>query len=466
LKLNPLNKVTALSRRQGIAIALIGVVGIVTAVAITVVGQPSADRVVVAEFADASPLLVGNDVQVDGVKVGSVTGMSVVNGHADVSFTVSPKALPLHTDAQVEIRPVSLLGERYLALNPGTPSAPVLRAGQVIPLSHTGQNTDLYQVLNVFNQPTGDALAALVTVLGQGLQGNGANMAATIKALAPAMTDTDGLVRILDQQNSTLNSLVDNVEPVAQALAHDNGQTMNALVESTDRLLGTTAAHQQALEAVLTQLPSTLTSAQQTLADLAGTANAAVPTLAGVRPTVDNLNAISQEIDQFSTAANPALAHAQPVLVKAQALLDAARPVAGQLLQAGPPLQSDAGSLAPLVTKLSGNINNVMNFIRGWALSTNGSDGLSHYFRALVIVTPKMLTGLLPGGGPNLSAGPAASAPSASAPKPPVSGGPLSGILPTSPLSGILPASPGPGGGVTGLTPQQEGGALQFLLGG
>lgn len=460
----PLHKIPALGRRRGILIAMAGVVvaaGIVGGVASH---SSSANRTVVAQFADASPLVAGNDVDVNGVKVGTVTGLKAVNGHADVSFTVSSQALPLHQDAKVEIRPVSLLGERYLELDRGTPSSPALPAGQQIPLSHTGQNTDLDQVLDIFNNQTGDALAALVTVLGQGLQGNGANVNATIKALAPAMTDTNGLVKILDQQNSTLDSLVDNVSPVAAELASRNGKEMNALVGSTNRLLTTTAVHQQALESLLAELPSTLRSAEVTLADLAGTANAAVPTLKNIRPTVDNLTAISKEIDQFSAAANPALARTQPVLAKAQALLDQARPVATDLLRAGPSLKSDAKSLAPLVAELTGNINHVMNFIRGWALSTNGTDGLSHYFRAMSIVTPDIATGLVGG---------SSSKPSGSSAKSPA---PKTGLsLPTGkpagpgggkPLSGILPSNPGPGGGVTGLTPKQEGGALQFLLGG
>jgi phospholipid/cholesterol/gamma-HCH transport system substrate-binding protein len=421
---------TPASWLKRIALVLVGIVGLACCVAVTTGNAPATDRTVVAEFADASPLLVGNDVKVDGVRVGTVTGLSVVDGHANVAFTVSSQALPLHTDASVEVRPVSLLGERYLDLNRG-------------------------------------GAAALVTVLGQGIQGNGGNVAATIRALAPAMTDTDGLLRILDQQNSTLNSLVDNVTPVGQALAQDNGKTMNSLVDSANQLFGTTATNQQALQAVLTQLPSTLTSARTTLAQLTGTANAATPTLAAIRPTVDNLNAISQELEQFSAAADPALAHAEPVLQQAQTLLDAARPVADDLLQAGPALPADASSIKPLTTDLSDNINHVMNFIRGWALSTNGVDGLSHYFRAITIITPNILSGMLPGGGPQLPGvpvlGPITQQPAPSGP-PPSSAPPLSGL--SGILGGLLPPSNTPDGGVTGLNPRQEGGALQFLLGG
>ncbi|HWD05778.1 MAG TPA: MlaD family protein [Amycolatopsis sp.] len=416
-------------------------------------------QTVVAQFADASPLLVGNDVKVDGVAVGTVTAMSVVDGHAAVTFTVDERALPLHVDATAAVRPVSLLGERFLDLGRGTPAAPVLRPGGVIPLAHTTQNTDLDQVLNVFDQNTGDALAALVTMLGQGMQGNGTHVADTIKALAPAMTDASGLAKVLNEQNTTLNQLVDNVEPVAQSLARDNGQTLDSLVESTHNLLATTAGKQQQVQQTLAQLPATLAQARSTLSQLAGTAGAATPVLADIRPVTGNLQAISDEITRFTESADPALTHAQPVLDKAQALLDAARPVTQELLKASPPLRADAAALKPVTAELANNIGDVMNFVRGWALSTNGSDGLSHYFRALFVVDPRIATGLLPSlAGQPQTAAPAPTGQAPAAGKPPAAA--------PAPLGGLLAPKTGPDGSVTGMSQGQENGALQFLLGG
>ncbi|HKC28918.1 MAG TPA: hypothetical protein VKB75_12980, partial [Jatrophihabitans sp.] len=310
-----------------------------------------------------------------------------------------------------------------------------------------------------------DALAALVTMLGQGMQGNGANVADTIKALAPAMTDASGLAQVLNEQNTTLNRLVDNVEPVAQSLARDDGRTLDSLVGSTHDLLATAAGRQQQLQQTLVQLPTTLSEARSTLSQLAGTANAATPVLADIRPVTGNLQSISDEITRFTESADPALTHAQPVLDKAQALLDAARPVTQELLKASPPLRADAAALKPVVNNLADNIDDVMNFVRGWALSTNGSDGLSHYFRALVIVDPKIVTGLLPtGSGQSPQLVPA----SAPGPSP-------AGVAPTvvpgqngsgGLLGGLLSPKTGPDGSVTGMSQGQESGALQFLLGG
>lgn len=442
------------------AVALVAMVSL-GASAWGMANEPERPRSVIAEFADASPLLPGNDVKLNGVKVGEVSSISVHNGHADVSMTLQPEAFPMHSDASASVRPVSLLGERFVELKRGSPSAPALGAGDVIPVSRTGQNTDLDQVLNVLDDGTGESLAALVTVLGQGMQGNGRNTADTIKALAPAMTDAEGMARVLNEQNATLNHLVDTVTPVAQSLAADNGRTLDGLVDSANETLGTTTARQEALRATVAELPDTLEQARSTFATLAGTARTTTPTLREIRPATDNLAEISQEITRFSDAADPALARAQPVLDRAQSLLDEARPVAEQLHAAGPPLRAVAGSARPLAEQLGGNFNNVMNFVRGWALSTNGSDGIAHYFRALTIVTPEIATGSVP-------------APVAQAvphlpdiPPPPGLGGPPNpGGGPPPNLGGLLSPETQPGSGVTGLTPDQEGGALDFLLGG
>ncbi len=468
------------SRRRGSLPRLVGVALVAllataaTTTGLVANGSPSS-WVVHAKFADASPLLVGNDVKLKGVKVGRIAGMRVdSDGHADVTMELDPAAMPLHTDARLTVRPLSLLGERFLELDQGSPAAPALPRGGVIPATQTGRNTDLDEVLNTVDEPTGESLAALVTVLGEGLQGNGGNIDDTVRALAPAMRDTDSLAKVLDEQNTLLNNLVDNVEPVAGALARDDGRTLDNLVSSTQRLLGTTAARQQVLERTLAELPATLSSARATLAELTSTAGATVPTLKAIRPTTDNLSQISAELDRFAASADPALASLNPVLAKAQALLDEARPVVSTLRPSGPDTVAVASSLRPLVGELSDNIVNVFNFIKYWALATNGSDGLSHYFRGMVMVTPEILTGLVPGLGSNLGVGgsplpltknPGGQPVDPMAPQQP-GGGPAQTGGVTGLLSGLLAPAPTADGGVTGLNQQQESGMLGFLLGG
>jgi phospholipid/cholesterol/gamma-HCH transport system substrate-binding protein len=444
------------SKARVVAVALVAI-GSCTAGAGSYAVQATQQRaIVVAEFRDASPMLVGNDVKLHGVTVGSVAGMTEENGIAKVALDLGPEALPLHTDARATVRPVSLLGERYMDLDTGTTSAPLLHSGGVIPVSQTGQNTDLDEVLNVFDDRTGQSLAAFVAVLGEGVQGNGANLDAAVKALTPAMTQTDQFVKVLQGQNATLSSLVDNLEPVARSLAQDNGRTMDSLVGSTTSLLNTTSANVQALDATLQELPSSLAATRKTLGNLADTADDTTPLLRSIRPTTDNLKDISDELVHFSHSADPALDKLVPVLNKGTELLEAARKPAEDLKDAGPDIATTSKGLRPIVEQLDGNIDNVLNFIRYWALTTNGRDGLSHYFRAHLNVEPTAVTGNIPGGPGNANLGGRDPAPDSGQP---VNNGPN---LPT----GLLAPDDSGNGSATGLNEKQESGALGFMLGG
>lgn len=444
------------------AVAVVALLG-ATGAAVGISNQsPNGPVAIVAEFDDASPLLVGNDVKVHGVKVGEVADMQVIKdnkGHrANVVLALEPAAMPLHRDATATVRPVSLLGERFIDLDRGSAKAPLLKPGGKLGIKQTSQATDLDQVLNTIDDPTGESLSALVTMLGQGMDGNGKNVDATIKALKSSMNNTDELVRILSDQNDLLTGMVDNFEPVAKALAADDGATLDRLVGTANVLLGSTAANKKALDQTLKQLPDTLDAARSTLGELAGAANATTPNLRAIRPTTDNLAEISQELQRFADAADPALASAKPVLQRAQNLLDQARPVVEQARAAGPDLRSVAADTRPLVRDLTKNLGNVLNFVRYWALTTNGYDGLSHYFRAMLVIDPDILTGMLPGGSPDDSK-----------PKKPATDKPaekLPGGLELPGAGGLLAPDSKSDGGVTGLNRQQEDGIMRLLIGG
>lgn len=447
-----------------LAVAAVAAVGVTAAMSGTAALNPARQGMVVAaEFASAGPLLTGNEVKVDGVVVGEVQDAFVDGDHADVLLALEPAALPLYQDATATIRPISLLGERYVDLERGTPGTAEMRSGGTITQERTATNVDLDEILNTVDQPTGEALAFLVTTLGDGLRGNGGNVDDALKALAPALRDTERLTAVLEDQNVLLGSLVDRVEPVAGALAADGGTSLDRLVASADRLLAASSRQQEALDQTLAELPGALRSARTTLGELAGTARETTPTLRSMRPVTEDLAEISGELMAFADSLDPALAQAQPVLEQAQRLLEEAQPVAADLRAASPDLRTASASARPVVEDLTANLDNVLNFVRYWALTTNGYDGLSHYLRVNFVVNQDSATSVLP----------------AAVPVPPLSGvpSPIGGAQPGSDVPGTLQSPPDTGGtlleapgpvddGATGLTPEQESGMLGSLLGG
>lgn len=408
-----------------------------------------------ANVADAGALIRGNTVRLHGVNVGNVSSVKVVDGHARLTLALNRSARPLHRDAVLTIRPVSLLGERYVDLGAGSASAPVLADKGTLPLTQTSRSVDLDEVLNAVNQPTGQALSSLVTGLGEGVNGQGANTRDALKALAPALTRTDSLVAVLDDQNAVLTKLIDDVTPVLGALSANNGSSVDHLVGSSEVLLSATARQQAALQSTLQELPSTLAQARRTLTTLSGVADKATPVLADLRPVTDHLTAISGELTRFGEAANPALASLTPVLQRAQLLINQAQPLVAELQKASPLLAGDAKSATEFLSVFRLHLKGLLDFLRNWALTTSGKDALSHYFNAVVTVESEEATSAVPG------LPPTSSGPTSTPGKliPPVAlPGPLKGVAKA---VGQLPL-----GGATGLTPKQESGLLGFLMGG
>jgi phospholipid/cholesterol/gamma-HCH transport system substrate-binding protein len=460
-----------------IVTALVAVVAI--AGGALLVSRAGPERVTVsAIFADASPLVPGNKVQLHGVEVGQIRIVTLENGRARVDMDVDPSTLPLHTDATAKIMPVSLLGERYVQLDRGDDAAPLADRSAVIPIERTGAAVDLDHLLNTLDDPTSTALASLVTTLGEGTAGQGDQVAAALAALEPAMRSTGELSGLLDQQNALLDHLVVQAEKNGTAFA----PPLDGLVASTQLTLSTVAKNREVLDQALQELPGTLQSTRRTLGTLATTADVTTENLASLRPLTDDLAVTSRELKSFSDAAGPALGSTPEILDKINRMLDDARPVVDALGPAARDLNSVAGSLRPIGDDLfrhqpgiASHLENLLTGAAGWALATSNYDGLGHYFAAVVVAQPTTVAhtgaGLLPSGAlPDNPFNPVAPDPN-NADVPGGTGLPGVPVIPRiSPPqeqgNTTPPTNNGDGSGATGLSPQQEESMFGQLLGG
>ena len=398
---------------------------------------------VVAEFADAGAILPGNDVRVDGVLAGTVKRIELVDNQAHLTLKIDGDFAPIHRDATVAVRPVSLLGERFVDLDRGTPSAPALESGDLIPSSQTTRSVDLDEILSAVDDPTGDGLASLITGLGAGLAGRGEDAAKAIEALGPALADTAGLLRILADQNELLQTLIDTSQPALSALGADRGARLDQLVASTKGLLDTTAANAPALGESLRRLPGALATARSAFVELAALSQDTTPLLAALRPLTGDLTGFATDLSAFADSAGPALASLDPVLARGKELIEAARPVIATLAAAGDDTKAVARSARGVTDKLPPDLSNLFDFVRNFALATSGSDGISHYLRVLFTGGAENFDGRAPLAAPQGAVSPPAA--TVSPPPAPV---------------------PAPGSSATGLRPEQERSLLSYLVGG
>lgn len=384
---------------------------LVAAALSTAAGDNEDSKQVVGYFADVSPLEVGSEIRAAGVKVGEVESIDLEDGRARVVLDVDAAVFPIHQDASLSIRPINLLGENFIELDPGSADEPALEGS--IPVEQTGNIVTLQGVLDTVDDPTGTALAALVSELGAGVEGNGEEMAAAIKALAPAMQNVDRLGDVLRSQNKVLGELLESADPMASAVSGKEGERLDALVEQTRNLLVALGSEQEAIRETIAELPATLEEARTTLNSLDRVASKTAPTLKAARPVTDDLEKIAGEIQDFSVYATPAFASFDGVFAEADKLINQAAPMVAALRTSGNDLEGVAEGLVPAGDQLlDRHLGDLMSFVRKWALSTNGRDAVSHYFRGVFHVTPASLQALI-AGAPLLPSG--ADAPDAAA---------------------------------------------------
>jgi phospholipid/cholesterol/gamma-HCH transport system substrate-binding protein len=256
-----------------------------------------------AVFRDARNLQARSTVRIAGVDVGRVTKVEAhEGGAAKVTMELREDALPIHSDAQLEVRPRILLeGNFFVDLRPGSPSAPELDDGATVPIDQTETAVTLPDILDTLQSDVRSDLQTLLHEYGTvALEGGGAeafNRAAphfepayrftalTNDALLGVDPDRD-VQRLLRGQARTfaalsddpgaLKELVTDLNATAGALANQSA----ALEQSVPALRDTLRAGSPALAALNDSLPTLRTFAREALPGVrssVATLDAAIP---------------------------------------------------------------------------------------------------------------------------------------------------------------------------------------------
>ena len=196
-----------------------------------------------AYFAEAGGLQAGNEVRIAGVVVGRVTGVSLDGDKVAVTFQEKGAWLGNDTTASIKIK--TLLGDKYLALDPqGTAQ---LSPSQPIPLSRT---TSPYDVQQAFSD-LGQQLGQINTVqLGQSLQVLAAAFASTPPYVRSALRGLASLSSSVASEQSQVASLLAGTRTVTGTLASEDAK-FQALLKDGNLLLAELQQRQAAINSML-----------------------------------------------------------------------------------------------------------------------------------------------------------------------------------------------------------------------
>ncbi|MDF1601960.1 MCE family protein [Nocardioides sp. YIM 152315] len=208
---------------------------------------------VTAEFADILNVVPRSPVMVDDVTVGEVTEVERVGWHARVSMRIKDD-VELPDNAVAHIRQVSLLGEKYVALEaPPGASTGRLSGGDTIPLADTGRNPEVEEVLGALSfLLSGGGVAQLGTITRElnnvmdgrtgrlrHLLGSLESVVDTIDAqkedIIRAMESVNHLTATLNKEKKTITDALDATGPAVEALAAQHDELI-AMLSSLDEL--------------------------------------------------------------------------------------------------------------------------------------------------------------------------------------------------------------------------------------
>ena len=284
----------------GIAVLVLLVVGSFQLNRLPLVG----DRSYAAAFRDAGGLAAGNEVRVAGVKVGTVTDVGLANHdrapYVKVDFRISGD-VPLGEATEAHIRIKTVLGQKYLALEPSGPGR--LGAGAEIPVEHTTSPFDVLQAFKGLAAEVGkidsDQLAQAFSTLSAAFADSPKEVGASLEGLAKisqAMASRDSELRtLLEHARSVSTVVAERNDELSKLIADSNllltelsrrRDAIDTLLRATDRLAtelsGLAADNREKLGPSLQQLRGVLTLLQQHRAGIERTLNALGPFLTKV----------------------------------------------------------------------------------------------------------------------------------------------------------------------------------------
>ena len=251
-----------LLRDAGVGLMILAAVALLAFMAarLGAVGGFRGGREIIMVFDDATGLVESAPIAASGVKIGSVARIEFADGGAKVTARLAP-GIQVYGDATAAIRAKSLLGEKFVGLDPGHESAGALAGDRV----KTTPAADI------------DRMAAAIARAAEALDPK--DVAAIAHGLAVALSDADGVGKTM---------------PTA---IRDVGRDLHALAQSLEGVSAQGTEIANRLKPILTHLDEVTGKSGRTLDDLE-------PTLKRIPATMERMDSVLRRLDSVLAKAD------------------------------------------------------------------------------------------------------------------------------------------------------------------
>jgi ABC-type transport system involved in resistance to organic solvents, periplasmic component len=369
---------------------------------------PGVERnVVKIAFDDVGSLRTGDDARIANLRAGYVESIALDGEQAIVTIALDGDR-PVYRDASAAIADRSVLGQKYVDLNPGDPSRGELPSDEIVPVSSSKSAQELAKLLNVFDVPTRDATSSTLQQVGGGLLGHEQDL-------------NDGF--------DALPTILPDLGTVSESLAADDGRDLAGMLTAADRLAKAFAGRQQhlaeltgqldrtfaafdvdggaPLAAVLQKAPVALAETRSALDALRGPLGSTETAMGRLQLGADALGEATPDVRGFLVDGVPPLDRvpgvaesAEPAFENLSPTFTEARPLARQLGTTMSRAEQPLGVLAPYSPE-------IWRFFTNFAAANNRGDGDGNWLRVFLQFTqPEQYIGSAPVADPTVSRDP------------------------------------------------------------
>jgi ABC-type transporter Mla subunit MlaD len=344
-----------------------------------------------ALFHNAANVVAGEDVKIAGVAAGIVESVELTDERlALIRMKVDAPFAPFQADARCEVRAQSLIGERFVQCDPGTPEAGPLQAPDggtpTVPAEQNSAPIDLDLVFNVLRGPYRERLAIVLNELGAGLSGRGEDLNAIIRSANPALADARDLLDTLNGQRAQLSSGIADTDRVLAPIAA-RPASLERFIREAGSVSERFGRPRDALGESVARLPGLLAEAEPALRELDALSIEALPVLRNLRRAAPSATGLATELRPLARVARPTLRRLGETAVTGRDSLEQSQPFVGSLRRTLEGLRPIAPTARGLVTSLvdSGGTEGYVRFFYNAALATSRFDGTSHILPAHLV---------------------------------------------------------------------------------
>lgn len=200
-----------------------------------------------ARLRHAAGIEAGDDVRVAGLKVGEVTAVDADGDQVDVAFTLdqAPDELGITTASTVEVKLLSILGQRFLSLR--TAAGKALDEGATLPVDRA---LDTYTIEEFWLESTPTVEQLDLERIQRAVDVLSTDLAIAPDTLRDALDGIAGVSGIVQAREEQFDDLIASTRKVTELVLDQTGRIDQIMVSGT-AVLATVHQRREAIRALL-----------------------------------------------------------------------------------------------------------------------------------------------------------------------------------------------------------------------